>query len=73
MQINVHPDYNEYTAENDIALLRLSEALSLPMPGNLIAPICMPHRSRYTNKDVVAVGWGNTEVSTVSSRERVLS
>ncbi|KAF0312967.1 Mannan-binding lectin serine protease 1 [Amphibalanus amphitrite] len=66
--IRIHPQYNDNTLEYDIALLRLTDALAVPAMGNLIAPICMPHRSRYTNKDVVAVGWGDTSVRSSAHR-----
>ncbi|KAF0310150.1 Venom serine protease 34 [Amphibalanus amphitrite] len=67
--IRIHPQYNDNTLEYDIALLRLTDALAVPAMGNLIAPICMPHRSRYTNKDVVAVGWGDTSKFTLRCRK----
>ena len=39
-QIIVHPDYNPYTYENDIALLQLSSPLSMSDPN--VSQICLP-------------------------------
>ena len=65
LQTIIHPGFNNVnTLRDDIALVKLTTALSLPMTGNLIAPICMPHISaiRYTGQEAVTSGWGVTSV-----------
>ncbi|XP_043219255.1 venom peptide isomerase heavy chain-like [Amphibalanus amphitrite] len=57
-QIISHPDFNPTTKENDIALLKMERVLSLPVAVNFIAPICLPHRSKYTDEKATVVGYG---------------
>ena len=59
----MHPEFNADTKANDIALVKLDYILSLPVADNYIAPICMPHRSRYTDSKVTVSGYGHVTVS----------
>ncbi|XP_078594199.1 serine proteinase stubble-like [Branchiostoma floridae x Branchiostoma japonicum] len=57
-QIIVHPDYNDDTYENDIALLKLDSPVSL---NDYVQPICLPKRDFNPEGKVVTVaGWGHT-------------
>ncbi|KAF0296797.1 Plasma kallikrein [Amphibalanus amphitrite] len=53
-----HADLNPSTKENDIALLKMETILSLPLAVNYLAPICLPHRSKYTDEIVTVTGYG---------------
>ena len=43
--------------------MKLSVPLSLPIGQNLVAPICLPSPGGYPHSRVVAIGWGDTQVS----------
>ena len=62
--IIMHPDYDPFTADNDIALLRLSEPVTLgATAGGLeVATIALPAASvgDLTGENSIATGWGNT-------------
>lgn len=62
--IIIHPDYDPVTADNDIALLRLTEPVTLgPTDGGLeVATIALPAASvgDLTGENAIATGWGNT-------------
>jgi secreted trypsin-like serine protease len=66
-----HFAFNNQTLENDISLLRLEMPLDFTDP--LIAQICLPD-ARFHNEypqngsDVIAVGWGKTEISQSSDQ-----
>ncbi|XP_046967304.1 trypsin-1-like [Vanessa cardui] len=52
-----HPDFNRYTYDNDIAVLRLAE----PIPDNLYRPACLPDdEDTLAGVDAVVSGWGST-------------
>ncbi|XP_043219257.1 serine protease 56-like isoform X1 [Amphibalanus amphitrite] len=57
-QLIPHPEFNPTTKENDIALVKLQTILSLPAAVNYLAPICLPHRSQYTDEIVAVSGYG---------------
>ncbi|XP_076850291.1 ST14 transmembrane serine protease matriptase a [Brachyhypopomus gauderio] len=54
-----HPDYNEYTYDNDIALMELDQPVTFT---NTIRPICLPSASYVfpVGKSVWITGWGAT-------------
>ncbi len=58
--IVVHPRYNERTSENDIALLRLVEAVDLPV----LPPVTLGQEAALTSAGTLAtaIGWGDTLV-----------
>jgi len=58
-QIIGHPDYNDRTLNNDIALLRLSETLDLSQHKQLRA-VCLPadDSKNYAGMMAIASGWG---------------
>ncbi|XP_041989297.1 transmembrane protease serine 9-like [Aricia agestis] len=52
-----HPDFNRYTYDNDIAVLRLAE----PLPDHLYRPACLPNDdSSLDGVNAVVSGWGGT-------------
>ncbi|XP_043219261.1 trypsin-1-like isoform X2 [Amphibalanus amphitrite] len=63
-----HPEFNPTTKENDIALVKLQTILSLPLAVNNIAPICLPHRSKYTDQIVAVSGYGSVDVDETPSQ-----
>ncbi|KAK3881875.1 hypothetical protein Pcinc_013716 [Petrolisthes cinctipes] len=58
-QIIVHHDYNPYTYDNDIALLKLSEPISLGLYPE-VGTICLPANDdkTYEKRYGTASGWG---------------
>lgn len=60
--INVHPDYDPLTFNNDIALIMLKEPLKM---GDRIRPICLPspnsQRTYQPGTKGLVMGWGLTE------------
>ncbi|XP_015249611.1 PREDICTED: polyserase-2-like [Cyprinodon variegatus] len=56
--IIVHPDYNEKTSNNDVALMRLSSAVTFT---SYISPICLAASDStfYSGTDSWVTGWGN--------------
>ncbi|XP_043219260.1 trypsin-7-like isoform X1 [Amphibalanus amphitrite] len=67
-QLIPHPEFNPTTKENDIALVKLQTILSLPLAVNNIAPICLPHRSKYTDQIVAVSGYGSVDVDETPSQ-----
>ncbi|UJR23038.1 hypothetical protein I4U23_026064 [Adineta vaga] len=71
-KIYMHPQYNAYTKENDIAILKLKKSISF---GNKnIAKLCLPSLSGidgtsfpWTKSKLVAIGWGHTTTGGVAS------
>ncbi|KAM9837511.1 transmembrane protease serine 9-like isoform 2-T2 [Aulostomus maculatus] len=58
-QIIVHPDYNETTLTNDIALIRLSRPVNFT---DYISPICLADNSSQVVNSTLcwSTGWGRT-------------
>lgn len=54
-----HPSYNEYTFDNDIALMELDSPVAFK---DTIRPICLPSPSYNfpAGKSVTITGWGAT-------------
>lgn len=54
-----HPDYNDRTSDNDIALLRLSSPVNFT---DYIVPACLaaPNSTFFAGVDVWVTGWGTT-------------
>ena len=61
----MHPEYNQATYANDIALIVLSQPLDWSTHHH-IRPVCLPPRGTedraYDGKIGVATGWGKTHV-----------
>ncbi|XP_047500210.1 trypsin-1-like [Penaeus chinensis] len=59
-RIVIHPNYNTNTLDNDIALVHISEKVSLTnWPG--IKPVCLPSlNADFTGRDATVTGWGTT-------------
>ncbi|XP_052333642.1 tryptase-like [Oncorhynchus keta] len=57
-EIIIHPDYNDLTMDNDIALLRLSSPVNFT---NYIRPVCLAASDSVFNNgtDSWVTGWGN--------------
>ncbi|KAJ2947598.1 hypothetical protein O0L34_g17396 [Tuta absoluta] len=54
-----HPDFNRYTYDNDIAVLRLAR----PLPNNLFRPACLPDAigdDSLEGESAMVSGWGST-------------
>jgi len=63
----VHPDYDSSTVNNDIALLKLAQAVDL----SIYTPACLPASSaNYVGQSAKVYGWGKTDPcgSTTSSK-----
>jgi len=58
-EIHVHPDYDAFTSDNDIALLKLTTAAT----GAAIIPFVDPTTALGlpVGDDVTVIGWGDTE------------
>lgn len=56
-EIFVHPEYDNHTVDNDIALLKLEHPLEL---DDFVWPICLPSQEEQmaTNKNGTILGWG---------------
>jgi len=53
-----HPDYNDDTLKNDIALFKMDS----PVDTNIYVPVCMPAPGMdYQGKQAWVTGWGTTE------------
>ncbi len=53
----LHPNYEDVTSRNDIALIELEAAVRLDRAVQLA---CLPHKRPQVGKRCVAVGWGFT-------------
>ncbi|XP_068231114.1 trypsin-like [Palaemon carinicauda] len=56
--IIMHPNYNKTTYNNDVALIKLTSAITFPS-DNKIAPACLPNADNdYSNVEATVTGWG---------------
>lgn len=57
-QIINHPDYDSRSSDNDIALLKLSSAVTF---NNFVLPVCLPASDStfHNGTDAWVTGWGN--------------
>jgi secreted trypsin-like serine protease len=64
---HIHPQYNNVTLQNDVAIIKLKSALTF---SDRVSPVCLPppnsHSSLY-GKNVVATGWGVTQGGNIST------
>lgn len=63
-EIFVHPEYDNYTVDNDIAVLKLERPLEM---DDYVSPVCLPSTDDQmaTNRSGTILGWGkkrNTEM-----------
>ncbi len=60
-QIIVHPDYDDLTSDNDIALLRLATPAVLSCSVNVIDPATAADAARFAPGEIAIItGWGDT-------------
>src|SRR5665811_1184176 len=61
-ELKIHPKYNPLTKDNDIAVIKLKEPITI---HPAVEPICLPPTSglgpTYTHKKVTAAGWGKMD------------
>jgi len=59
-KIIIHPQYDEYTVANDIALIKLANSAQLT---NRVNTVCLPNTASKlaTGKLCAATGWGDTQ------------
>ena len=53
----IHPLYNSFTLENDIALITLNDTLKFT---NFIQPICLTAQPAVPGEETYVMGWGDT-------------
>ncbi|XP_068231243.1 serine proteinase stubble-like isoform X2 [Palaemon carinicauda] len=69
-RIIMHPSYDRFTLDNDMALIKLSSPLSFPS-DNKIAPVCLPDAGNaYSDVTATVTGWGRLQSG--GSRPNVL-
>ena len=61
----VHPDYNERTFANNLAVIELKDKLIF---DSKIRPICLPEIDDLENEDLLAIGWPRPR-STISHED----
>ena len=62
-----HEDYSDYTLDSDMAILRLSRALTL---NDYVQPICLPSSPIPAGTNCVVTGWGETQSKSSITRVR---
>ncbi|XP_069044036.1 uncharacterized protein [Lepisosteus oculatus] len=70
-QIIIHPNFDSWSLNNDIALLKLSSPVNFT---SYIQPICLADNSSsfHTGTSCWVAGWGNTDEQTALSGNRTL-
>ena len=60
-KIEEHPDYNDWTGNNDFALLKLKKAVDYCAHTH-IRPICLPTDTsqNFAGVEAILTGWGTT-------------
>lgn len=67
-QLIIHENYNSGTAQNDIALVRLTQPIKY---NENVGPVCLPWKfqgNTLEDKPVTVAGWGTTEFSGPKSK-----
>lgn len=54
--VYIHPNFDQYTVDNDIALLKLPKAVSIPF-------ICLPKNEPVVGTLCTVMGWGKKRPS----------
>ena len=68
-EVFVHPDYDPDTVDNDVALLRLPEAIKLGQQGIRLACLPQPGQSLPITQKCTIIGWGKERSSHVFGTE----
>ncbi|XP_078678989.1 clotting factor C-like [Branchiostoma floridae x Branchiostoma belcheri] len=69
-EIHVHRQFEPFTLDNDVALIRLSKRATLT---DRVRPVCLPTRQTAqthlrAGSEGVAIGWGTTETGEVAAQ-----
>ncbi|CAM2100774.1 unnamed protein product [Caretta caretta] len=69
-QVFTHPQYNSYTTNNDIALIKLATAVKL---GSTVAPVCLAATGEQyqSGQRCVTTGWGKTRYNALSTPSKL--
>ena len=68
-EVFVHPEYDPETVDNDVALLRLPEAIKLGQQGIRLACLPQPGQSLPITQKCTIIGWGKERSSHVFGTE----
>lgn len=69
-RIVIHPDFNNLTLFNDIALLKLDQPV---LYANNVQPICLPKpEDRFFGQNCIATGWGQDAFGKSSTTKKII-
>lgn len=63
--ITLHPEFNNVTLYNDVAILKLDQPV---LYANNVQPICLPKaEDKFTGQNCIATGWGQNAFGKVQN------